>query len=92
MAWRAGLQAPVGADEVLVVTAYAHRHTGEDWCAEWHQRVQEYAWSHYPVPTGEWTQWLDRYGQPTGTAALPGQDPFHLPRALIYLIELLGAG
>jgi N-acylglucosamine 2-epimerase len=54
--------------------------------------LQEYTWSHYPVTSGEWTQWLDRYGRPTGTAALPVKDPFHLPRALITLIELLGPG
>jgi mannose/cellobiose epimerase-like protein (N-acyl-D-glucosamine 2-epimerase family) len=42
--------------EALVATASAHRHTGETWCEEWHHRVQEYAWSHYPIATGKWTQ------------------------------------
>ncbi|MCC7300843.1 MAG: AGE family epimerase/isomerase [Verrucomicrobia bacterium] len=74
--------------EALVATAYAHRHTGEDWCLTWHNRVHDYAWSHYPVPGGEWRQWLDRQGLPMSSAALPVKDPFHLPRALIMLANL----
>jgi len=76
--------------EALVATAYAHVHTGAPWCLEWHQKVHDYAYSHFPVPTGEWTQWLDRRGNKADTAALPVKDPFHLPRSLIYLIDLLG--
>lgn len=75
--------------EALVATAYAHVHTGASWCLEWHQKVHDYAYSHFPVPTGEWTQWLDRYGNKADTAALPVKDPFHLPRSLIYLTDLL---
>jgi N-acylglucosamine 2-epimerase len=74
--------------EALVATAYAHVHTGEAWCLEWHRKVQEFAFTHYPVPTGEWSQWVDRQGRRMGNAFLPVKDPFHLPRALIYLIEL----
>lgn len=74
--------------EALVATAYAHRHTGEAWCLDWHRRIQEYAFAHYPIPTGEWTQWLDRQGRPMPSAALPVKDPFHLPRALMYLMAL----
>lgn len=78
--------------EALVATAYAWRHTGEDWCLKWHERVRDYAFSHYPVPTGEWTQWLDRFGNKGESAALPVKDPFHLPRGLIYLTNLLAVG
>jgi N-acylglucosamine 2-epimerase len=74
--------------EALVATAFAHHHTRESWCMEWHRKVQEFAFSHYPVATGEWTQWVDREGQRMGNLALPVKDPFHLPRALIYLINL----
>ncbi|MGC8863639.1 MAG: AGE family epimerase/isomerase [Armatimonadota bacterium] len=74
--------------EALVATAFAYLHTREPWCIEWHERVRDYAFSHYPVPTGEWKQWLDRFGNPTASAGLPVKDPFHLPRALIYLIDL----
>lgn len=75
--------------EALVATIYAYKHTGDEWCIEWHKKVQEYAFSHFPVEGGEWTQWLDRYGNKGESAALPVKDPFHLPRALIYLIEQL---
>lgn len=76
--------------EALVATAYAYRHTHEDWCLEWHKRLQDYAFSHYPVPTGEWTQWLDRQGRKIASGVLPVKDPFHLPRSLIYLTRLFG--
>jgi N-acylglucosamine 2-epimerase len=76
--------------EALVATSYAYLHTGEDWCLEWHDKVREYAYQHYPVAGGEWTQWLDRYGRKAESAALPVKDPFHLPRGLMYLIDLWG--
>lgn len=69
--------------EALVATAYAWEHTNEAWCREWHERVRDYAFSHYPLPTGEWRQWLDRVGNPAPSAALPVKDPMHLPRALM---------
>jgi N-acylglucosamine 2-epimerase len=75
--------------EALVATAFAYVHTREPWCLEWHRKVQEFAFAHYPVPTGEWTQWVDRQGKRMGNLALPVKDPFHLPRALIYLINIL---
>jgi N-acylglucosamine 2-epimerase len=74
--------------EALVATAYVYAITGESWCLEWHRKVQQYAFSHYPVATGEWTQWLDRAGNKTQSSALAVKDPFHLPRGLIYLIDL----
>ena len=77
--------------EALVATAYAYRHTREDWCLEWHRRIQDWAFSHYPVSSGEWTNWLDRTGrQKVRSGALPVKDPFHLPRSLIYLLDILG--
>ena len=74
--------------EALVATAYAYLHTGQPWCLDWHHKVQQWAFAHYPVPTGEWTQWVDREGRPTVSGGLPVKDPFHLPRALMYLIAV----
>ena len=71
-----------------MATAFAYAHTRQPSWLEWHQRIQEFAFAHYPVPTGEWTQWLDRDLQKMPSAALPVKDPFHLPRALLYLIDL----
>lgn len=74
--------------EAMVASAYAYLHTQEDWCLEWHEKIRQYAYAHYPVPSGEWIQWLDYYGNRCQSAALPVKDPFHLPRALIYLMIL----
>ncbi len=75
--------------EALVATLYAYFYTSDEWFLDWHHRIKDYAFSKYPVPTGEWRQWLDRYGSPSSSAALPVKDPFHLPRALIYSVGIL---
>ncbi len=77
--------------ETLYALLLAYELSGESWCLDWFERVHNYAFSHYPVPKyGEWTQKLDRQGHKiTDTVALPVKDPFHLPRALIYCIEVL---
>ncbi|MDO8588713.1 MAG: AGE family epimerase/isomerase [Armatimonadota bacterium] len=74
--------------EALVATAYAYLHTRDKSFLDWHERIRKYAYSRYPTPAGEWTQWLDRYGRKTESVALPVKDPFHLPRGLMYLLEL----
>ena len=75
--------------EALVATAYAYVQSREDWCLQWHRRVQIFAFKHYPVATGEWTPWVDQQGRRMSNAVLPVKDPFHLPRALMQLLGLL---
>lgn len=75
--------------EALVATLYAYKHTHEDWCLIWHEKIRKYAYSQYPHSNGEWIQWLDRFGDKSQSAALPVKDPFHLPRALITMIDFL---
>ncbi|MCK6627691.1 MAG: AGE family epimerase/isomerase [Anaerolineae bacterium] len=77
--------------EALYALLLAYDLSHEDWCLDWFAKVHNYAFSHYPVtPYGEWTQKLDRQGRKfTETVALPVKDPFHLPRALIYCVEVL---
>jgi len=77
--------------EALYALLLAYEHTRQPWCLQWYDKVHEYSFTHYPVPNhGEWTQKLDRQGKPFAeTVALPVKDPFHLPRALIYCIEVL---
>lgn len=72
--------------EALYALLLAYEISGEQWCLDWFAKVHNYSFEHFPVPNhGEWTQKLDRQGQPfTETVALPVKDPFHLPRALIY--------
>lgn len=76
--------------ESLVATGYAYAHTGEQWCLDWHARVQRFCFAHYPVSTGEWTPWVDHQNRPMRNPVLPVKDPFHLPRAMIHLIDLFG--
>jgi len=77
--------------EALYATLLAYEVSGQPWCLEWHERVRDYSYRHFPVKQhGEWTQKLDRRGQPiTDVVALPVKDPFHLPRALVYCIDVL---
>ena len=77
--------------EALYATLLAYEFTREPWCLQWHERVREYAYDHFPVADhGEWRQKLDRQGNTiTETLILPVKDPFHLPRALIYCIDVL---
>jgi N-acylglucosamine 2-epimerase len=77
--------------EALYALLLAGRLTGESWCEEWYQRVHEWSFAHFPMAeTGEWRQRLDRRGRPiTDLIALPVKDPFHLPRAVILILDLL---
>jgi N-acylglucosamine 2-epimerase len=77
--------------EALYALLLAHKLTGEQWCIEWYQRVHDWAFSRYPMSdVGEWRQRLDRQGRPnTEFVALPVKDPFHLPRVVILILELL---
>jgi len=77
--------------EALYALLLAHHLTGEAWCAEWYDKVQDWAFSHFPMPeTGEWRQRLTREGQPTTEViALPVKDPFHLPRVAMLIMQLL---
>lgn len=76
--------------ETLVATAYAYKHTKDEWFLDTHEKVCEYAFAHYPSGSGDWHNWLDENGNIGESAALPVKDPFHLPRALIYLCDLFG--
>lgn len=74
--------------EALVATAYAYKHTKDSWFMEIHKQICEYAFSHYPSGSGEWHNWLDYNGNVGETAALPVKDPFHLPRAMMMLLDV----
>lgn len=74
--------------EALVATAYAYKHTKDEYFLRMHEKIHNFAFSHYPNGYGDWINWLDSNLQIAPSAALPVKDPFHLPRALIYLIDL----
>ena len=75
--------------ETLVATVYAYKHTGDEWFMDIHKQIKEFAFTHYPNGYGEWYNWLDNDGNVGETAALPVKDPFHLPRALMMLTDIL---
>lgn len=76
--------------EALVATAYAYKHTHDEWFMKEHEKLLSFALSHYPSGSGEWYNWLDHNGKVGESAALPVKDPFHMPRAFMYLIQLFG--
>jgi N-acylglucosamine 2-epimerase len=77
--------------EALYGALLAHHLTGEPWCLEWYEKVASWTWAHFPAPEfGEWRQRLNREGKPTAEiVALPVKDPFHLPRGIILIMQLL---
>ncbi len=79
------------ATESLYALLLAHEVSGEPWCLDWYWRVHDDAFRKYPDREhGEWRQRLDRTGRPIkDTVALPVKDPFHLPRALLLILQSL---
>ena len=77
--------------EALYALLLAYEHTGDEAFLRWYAKVHEYSFRHFPVAEhGEWTQNLGRDGKPLAdTVCLPVKDPFHLPRALIYCVDVL---
>lgn len=81
------------ATEALYGLLKAHQICGEDWCKDWYWRVHDYAFSKFPNREhGEWHHYLDREGNvtPNFLKTLATKDPFHLPRALMFSIDVLG--
>jgi N-acylglucosamine 2-epimerase len=81
--------------ETIYALLLSYYHSRESWCLDWHDRVMEWTFDHFPVEEhGEWTMRLTREGErPEGLLSLiplPIKDPFHTPRALMMCVELLG--
>ena len=80
--------------ETLYALLLSYFHSGESWCLDWHDRVMEWSFDHFPVEEhGEWTMRLTREGErPEGLLSLiplPIKDPFHTPRAFMMCIDVL---
>ena len=76
--------------EALCGTLLAYEVSGEQWCLDWYTKSHNYAFDKFPDREhGEWTQRLDRKGnRHADYIILPVKDPFHLPRAAIYAVEI----
>lgn len=77
--------------EALYATLVAWKVSGDDYYLQKHREVRDWSWQHLrDAECGEWFGYLDRAGQPTHLLkGGPWKGFFHLPRALLYSIELL---
>jgi len=78
-------------NEAIYATLLAYHLTGEARYEEWHRRLHEWAYAHFPDrENGEWFGYLHRDG--TVSSTLKGnlwKGPFHLPRMQLYCWKLL---
>lgn len=78
-------------NESIIATLLAWHLTGERRYADWHARVHEWAYTHFPDPQhGEWFGYLHRDG--SVSTRLKGnlwKGPFHLPRMQWYCSQLI---
>lgn len=68
--------------ETIIATMLAHHLTGNDKYGQWHQKIHDWSYLHFPDDAyGEWFGYLHRDG--TQSVSLKGnlwKGPFHLPR------------
>lgn len=81
--------------EALYTTLRCYLETGDDYFWQWHQKIFEYTFQHFPNPdreVREWVQILKQDGSPQDkVVALPVKDPYHIIRNLLLILELLHA-
>lgn len=69
-------------NETIIATLLAHELTGDSKYADWHKRIHDWTYAHFPDPHhGEWFGYLHRDG--SVSSRLKGnlwKGPFHLPR------------
>ncbi|MBU4211255.1 MAG: AGE family epimerase/isomerase [Kiritimatiellae bacterium] len=78
-------------NEALYACLLAHYLTGQKKYEDWHEKIHEWAYSHFPDrKNGEWFKYLHRDG--TISSTVKGNrwaGPFHLPRMQLYCWKLL---
>ena len=78
-------------NEAIYATLLAHHLTGDGKYADWHTKLHDWAYRHFPDPEhGEWFGYLHRDGSVSST--LKGnmwKGPFHLPRMQLNCWKLL---
>lgn len=77
--------------EAMEACLKGYAQTGMEGCAEWFERLYEYAWPRFSDPEhGEWFGYLNRQGEPLHTAkGGKWKGCFHVPRALMGCWEVL---
>ena len=79
--------------EALYALLRSYVHTREDWIEEWYRRIHDYTFKTFPAEGvgEEWIAIRNRDGSPSDrVVALPVKDPFHVPRAFMHIMRLLG--
>jgi N-acylglucosamine 2-epimerase len=77
--------------EAMYALLLSYELTREPWCLDWYWKVHQWSFAHYPDREhGEWHQRLDHDGNVmTKVIALPVKDPFHLPRNVLGMLDVL---
>lgn len=78
--------------EALYALLLAYHLTGEETYLTWYEKVHGWSFNHFPDPEyGEWFGYLHRDGSvSTPLKGAMWKGPFHLPRALLQNLKLLG--
>jgi N-acylglucosamine 2-epimerase len=80
-------------NEAIIATLLAYTLTGEPKYAEWHTRIHDWTYKHFPDPQqGEWFGYLHRDG--SISSPLKGnlwKGPFHMPRMQLVCWRMLEA-
>ncbi|TWU39633.1 AGE family epimerase/isomerase [Novipirellula artificiosorum] len=80
-------------NETIIATLLAHELTGDSKYADWHRRIHDWTYAHFPdAEHGEWFGYLHRDGRIS--SQLKGnvwKGPFHLPRMQLTCWQLLAA-
>ena len=80
-------------DEILISSLMLFRDTGKQEYLDWFYKTLDYCKAHFSDPEyGEWYGYLRRDGLPTqpSTKGSTFKGPFHLPRMLIQVDQMLG--
>lgn len=80
-------------NEILIASIMLYRDTNNEKYLNWFYRVLEYCQTHFSDPEyGEWYGYLRRDGLPTmpSTKGSTFKGPFHLPRCLITVDQIIG--
>ena len=80
-------------NEAIIATLLAYTLTGEPKYADWHTRIHDWTYKHFPDPQqGEWFGYLHRDG--SISSPLKGnlwKGPFHMPRMQLVCWRMLEA-
>lgn len=80
-------------NEILIASMMLYRDTKDEQYLEWFYKTLDYCKEHFSDPEyGEWYGYLRRDGKPTmpSTKGSTFKGPFHLPRCLILVDQMMG--